>query len=126
MTDELVERVAPPLPRWCPDSPCLARYWGSGVFSQGRTNDTRTGVAVKDDLPERLEGLYARLKDFPEAGRTPEGTLLKKDAWLALLDMRQLLEREVIPALFELRAIEADTVKVPRLSLDRPASEQGL
>lgn len=41
-------------------------------------------------------------------------------------ELRRLVEQEVIPALLELRAIEADTVKIPRLSLDRPASEQGL
>lgn len=39
--------------------------------------------------------------------------------------LRKLIEREVIPALHELRALEADIVMIPRLSLDRPASEQG-
>jgi len=41
-------------------------------------------------------------------------------------DLRKLIEREVIPALHELRRIEADMVEIPRLSLDRLASEQGL
>lgn len=41
-------------------------------------------------------------------------------------DLRKLIEREVIPALHELRALEDDIVTIPRLSLDRPASEQGI
>lgn len=81
---------------------------------------------MQDDLPERLKGLYDRLKLFPEAGKTPEGTVLKKDAYLALLSLRKLLEREVMPALDELRKVQADMVEIPRLDLDRPASEQGL
>lgn len=51
------------------------------------------------DLPDRAQGLYDRLKAFPEAGRVEGGTVLKTDAWLALLDLRQLMEREILPAL---------------------------
>ena len=64
------------------------------------------GVKMSAGLPERIEGLYDRLKDFPEARHTEQGTFLKPDAWLALLDLRQELEREVIAALYRLRDLE--------------------
>lgn len=60
---------------------------------------------MRSDLPDRLKTL------------TDEDTPPK---------LRRLIEREVIPALLELRRGDYGAVVVPRLSLDRPASEQGL
>mgnify|MGYP007063538290 CR=1 FL=1 len=60
---------------------------------------------MRPDLPERLSAL--RSADTPPK-------------------LHRLIEREVVPALRELRAIDDDTVMIPRMSLDRPASEQGL
>jgi hypothetical protein len=53
-------------------------------------------------LHDRLKGLYDQLRDFPEAGRCEHGTHLKPRAFVAFLDMRQLIEREVLPALYQL------------------------
>lgn len=50
-------------------------------------------------LADRTQALYDRIKFFPEGGKTTEGTVLKRDAYVAFLDLRQLLEREIIPAL---------------------------
>ena len=61
---------------------------------------------MRDDLPKRLTSKLQKAQIAP--------------------GLRRLIEREVIPALHELRAIEADTVVIPRLYLDKPASEQGL
>lgn len=63
---------------------------------------------MNEDLPERIEALYDRLKVFPEAGKRGDDWILKPDAFLALLDLRQLLEREAIPALYQLRQLNAD------------------
>lgn len=60
------------------------------------------------DLPDRVEGLFDRIKAFPEQGKRGDDWLLKPDAFLALLDLRQLLEREVIPALYRLREMEKE------------------
>lgn len=51
------------------------------------------------EMHDRLQGLYDRIKDFPEAGRCEHGVHLKSDAYVALLDLRQLIEREILPAL---------------------------
>lgn len=53
-------------------------------------------------LAERTEALYRRLNDFPEQQYAEGRVYLKTDAYLALLDLRQLLEREVIPALYRM------------------------
>jgi hypothetical protein len=60
---------------------------------------------MRPDLPERLSAAIG--SDTPPK-------------------LRRLIEREVVPALLELRAIDDDTVTIPRMSLDRPASEPGL
>ena len=44
-------------------------------------------------------GLFDRLKDFPEGALCEHGVHLKRDAYAAFLDLRQLIEREVLPAL---------------------------
>ena len=50
-------------------------------------------------LHDRLQGLFDRLKDFPEAGRCEHGTHFNPAAFTAFLDLRQLIEKEVLPAL---------------------------
>lgn len=55
-------------------------------------------------LHDRLQGLYDRLKEFPEAGRCEHGTHLKPAAFTAFLDLRQLIEKEVLPALHRLES----------------------
>jgi hypothetical protein len=57
---------------------------------------------MTDSLHDRLQGLFDKLKDFPEAGRCEHGTHLKLAAFAAFLDLRQLIEKEVLPALHEL------------------------
>lgn len=54
------------------------------------------------DLPERAQALFDKLKDFPET-HTPAGPVLKPHAFVAFLDLRQLWEREIQAALYELR-----------------------
>lgn len=51
------------------------------------------------ELHDRLQGLYDRIKAFPEAGRCEHGTHLKTDAYVAFLDLRKLIENELLPAL---------------------------
>lgn len=50
-------------------------------------------------LHNRLQGLFNRLKDFPEGARCEHGIHLKQDAYTAFLDLRQLIEKEVLPTL---------------------------
>jgi hypothetical protein len=57
---------------------------------------------MTDSLHDRLKGMFDQLKDFPEAGRCEHGTHLKPAAFTAFLDMRQLIEKEVLPVLHEL------------------------
>ena len=57
------------------------------------------------DLPERADALHRILADFPEA-QTPVGTVLKPQAFVAFLEFRQLYEREIGPALHELRRMQ--------------------
>ncbi len=51
------------------------------------------------DLHDRLEALYHRLREFPEGSRCEHGAHLKNDAYVAFLDLRKLIEKEVLPAL---------------------------
>lgn len=51
------------------------------------------------DLHDLLQGLFDRLKDFPEGTRCEHGAHLKPDAYAAFLDLRQLVEREILPGL---------------------------
>lgn len=47
--------------------------------------------------------LFDRIKEFPEAKWTDDGLFLKKEAGTSFLNLRQMVEREIIPALDELR-----------------------
>lgn len=51
------------------------------------------------NLVARTQALFDKLKEFPEASRCEHGAHLKPAAYAALLDLRQLVEREIIPAL---------------------------
>ena len=51
------------------------------------------------DLHDRLQALFDRLKDFPEVSRCEHGAHLKLDAYAAFLDLPQLIEKELLPAL---------------------------
>lgn len=65
----------------------------------------RRHAGTEDDGPglaERTETLYRQINFFPEAGFAEDRVYLKPDAYRALLDLRQVLEREVIPALYKL------------------------
>lgn len=55
------------------------------------------------DLPDRAQALFDRFKAFPEAKFTTDGAFLRRDAYLAFLDLRQMMEREILPALAEHR-----------------------
>ena len=67
-------------------------------------------MTTASELHDRLQGLYDRLKAFPEAGRCEHGVHLKPDAFVAFLDLRTLIEKELLPAL-------AARAKTPRESL---------
>lgn len=54
------------------------------------------------ELHDRLKALCRRLSDFPESSRCEHGVHLKPDAYVAFLDLRQLVEREVMPLLYEI------------------------
>jgi hypothetical protein len=56
---------------------------------------------MTDSLHDRVQMLFDQLKDFPEAGRCEHGTHLKPAAFAAFLDLRQLVEKEVLPVLYE-------------------------
>jgi hypothetical protein len=56
-------------------------------------------MSESTNLHDRLQGLFDRLKVFPEGGRCEHGVHLKPDAYAAFLDMRQLVEKEVLPVL---------------------------
>ena len=51
------------------------------------------------ELHDRLEAIYHRLREFPEASRCEHGTHLKRDAYVAFLDLRKVIETEVLPLL---------------------------
>lgn len=59
---------------------------------------------MTDCLHDRLQAIYDQLKDMPEAGRCEHGTHLKPRAFVAFLELRQLIEREVLPALHQIEA----------------------
>lgn len=61
-------------------------------------------------LHDRLRDLYDKMREFPEASRCEHGTHLKPEAFVAFLELRQLIEREVLPKLYQLerRAEPAD------------------
>lgn len=44
-------------------------------------------------LAQRTQDLFDKIKAFPEAGRCEHGTHLKRDAYVAFLELRKLLER---------------------------------
>jgi hypothetical protein len=54
---------------------------------------------MPDSLHDRLQAIYDQVKDVPEAGRCEHGTHFKPHAFVAFLELRQLIEREVLPAL---------------------------
>ena len=64
---------------------------------------------IDASLHHRLQMLFDQLKDFPEAGRCEHGTHLKPAAFAAFLDLRQLVEKEVLPALYRIEAERSAT-----------------
>ncbi|MBY0392910.1 MAG: hypothetical protein K2Q27_06565 [Novosphingobium sp.] len=62
-------------------------------------------------LHHRLQAVYDQLKDFPEAGRCEHGMHLKPRAFVAFLELRQLLEREVLPALHRIEQQDQPTAR---------------
>lgn len=72
------------------------------------------GRGMDNTLPERTQALYDRFKAFPEAGRVNGQWVMKPDAYLAMLDLRQLMEREVLPALHAHRGC-GEYVAIPPL-----------
>ncbi|WP_421847968.1 hypothetical protein [Novosphingobium sp.] len=57
---------------------------------------------MTDSLHNRLRDLYDKMREFPEASRCEHGTHLKPSAFAAFLDLRQLVEKEVLPALYRI------------------------
>ena len=57
------------------------------------------GSMRRAELHDRLEALYHRLRDFPEGARCEHGMHLKRDAYVAFLELRKLIENELLPAL---------------------------
>jgi hypothetical protein len=51
---------------------------------------------MKPDTYERLHSLLAKFGGFPEIGHTDIGVTVRKDAFVAFLDARQLIEKEVL------------------------------
>ena len=70
---------------------------------------------MKPDLPERTQALFDKLKDFPEAGKHRNGMILTNDAYVAFLDMRKLVENEILTALHELRRERQEWITPARL-----------
>ena len=70
-----------------------------------RNTLAKGGPLMASDLPDRVDALYRILADFPEA-QTPLGPVLKPQAFVAFLDLRQLYEREIGPALRELQRLQ--------------------
>lgn len=62
-------------------------------------------------LHDRLKAYYDRLAMFPEGGRCEHGVHLKRDAYVAFLDLRKLLEDEVFPLLHQME--RAGQVEAP-------------
>lgn len=59
-------------------------------------------------LHDRVKTLYARMANFPEESRCEHGTHLKRDAYVAFLDLRKLIEDEVLPVLHKVEATRPD------------------
>lgn len=59
-----------------------------------------TAPAADREIAQRTEALYRQIHLFPEAEFTDARVYLKREAYTAFLDLRQLLEREIIPALY--------------------------
>ena len=55
-------------------------------------------------LHDRVQALYNKMRDFPEGSRCEHGTHLKPAAFVAFLELRQVIEREVLPALHRIEA----------------------
>jgi hypothetical protein len=51
---------------------------------------------MRPDTYDRLQQLFARFSSFPEIGHTDIGVTVCKDAFVAFLDARQLIEKEVL------------------------------
>lgn len=60
-------------------------------------------------LHDRLRDLYGKMREFPEASRCEHGTHLKPEAFVAFLELRQLIEREVLPALYRIEQRDRPT-----------------
>jgi hypothetical protein len=51
---------------------------------------------MQPDTYDRMQNLFAKFSSFPEIGHTPDGVIVRKDAFVAFLDARQLIEKEVL------------------------------
>ena len=56
--------------------------------------------ATDRDLAERTESLFRQIHLFPESEFREGRVYMKDESYTAFLDLRQLLEREIIPALY--------------------------
>lgn len=61
----------------------------------------------------RLEALYRRLSYFPEAHVGEGGAHLKPDAYAAFLDLRKMIEGEIIPTLYRLEREQSSSFPTP-------------
>lgn len=61
---------------------------------------------MKPDLPQRSQMLFDKFKAFPEAGLEADHVKMRRDAYVAFLDIRQLYEREIQSALDELGRLQ--------------------
>ena len=56
---------------------------------------------MKPDTYERLQSLFAKFGGFPEIGHTDIGVTVRKDAFVAFLDARQIIEKEVLTDVYQ-------------------------
>jgi len=63
---------------------------------------------MKPDLPDRARMLFGKFNEFPEAGKHQGYFLMRPEAFAAFLDARQLWEREIAPALDELKKLQEE------------------
>ncbi len=82
----------------------VSRKFCARIFVQLFATVAAIQGVMTDSLHDRLQSLFDQVKDFPEAGRCEHGTHLKPQAFAAFLDLRQLIEREVLPALHRMEA----------------------
>lgn len=68
---------------------------------------------IDAELHERLQALFDRFKNVPEARFTDDGAVLKRDAYVAFLDARKLIESDVLPAMH--RGASSSTSGAPTL-----------